>query len=178
MSDNDLLCFPSGRSVSNCRKDAKRLSREMLIPLNQAQDRVAEQNGLSLPWGKAMERLPQLQRVAESKPGFPEMTRADVEAVMKRRTDLTHYGIGIPMRGLTSGDEIEARYRAERDRLVGALDECNKALRFLAHTTKRKTLNPKRSSYGLKHSVSSQTNPGLFRGAPIIYQHIFLKPKT
>jgi hypothetical protein len=66
MSDLDLLHFPSGRSVGNCRKDAKRLSREKLIPLGQAQDTVAQNNGLAMPWGKAMAEL---QASPPSKPG-------------------------------------------------------------------------------------------------------------
>ena len=152
MSDLDLLHFPSGRSVGNCRKDAKRLSRKKQISLNQALDQIAEENGVSLPWGKAM-ALVKIEPATKPGSAIPQMTRADILAVMERYPYLTHFGMGIYMRGLTSGSEFGEKFVRERERLLGAEDECNKALRFLMHTTKRKTVNTKRSSYGLKHRV-------------------------
>lgn len=152
MSDLDLLHFPSGRSVGNCRKDAKRLSREKQIPLSQAQDIVAQENGIALPWAKAIATI-QANPPAKSHAGGSRMMPADIQAVMDRYPELTHYGMGVPTRGVTSAAELTELYARERARLLAAGEECNKALRYLTHTTKRKTLNTKRSSYGLKHRV-------------------------
>lgn len=152
MSDLDLLHFPSGRSVGNCRKDAKRLSREKQIPLSQAQDVVAQENGMTMPWGKAMTAIQANPPAKQRVPGL-RMTAADIQAVMDRYPELTHYGMGVPTRGITSAAELSELYTRERARLLAAEDECNKALHYLAHTTKRKTVNTKRSSYGLKHRV-------------------------
>lgn len=151
MSDLDWLLFPSGRSVGNCRKDAKRLSRGENIPLDQALDRVAQQNGISLPWAKAIEKL-RLQPSQAPRSG-PGMTVDDIRAVMDRFPELTHFGMGVYMPDINSSAELQDVFRRERQRLLEAADECNKALRFLAHTTKRKTINFTRTSYGLKHSV-------------------------
>lgn len=53
----DDLRFPSGRTVSQAKKDASRLSRKEGITHTQALDRVCEENGCSPPWQKAMEEL-------------------------------------------------------------------------------------------------------------------------
>jgi hypothetical protein len=58
---SDSWKFPSGRSVGNCRKDAKRLARQEKIPLNEALDRIASANGTSLPWPRALLILGQSQ---------------------------------------------------------------------------------------------------------------------
>lgn len=54
---SDSWKFPSGRSVANCRKDAKRLARQEKIPLNEALDRIASANGILLPWARALSIL-------------------------------------------------------------------------------------------------------------------------
>lgn len=54
---SDSWKFPSGRSVGNCRKDAKRLARQEKIPLNEALDRIASANGTPLQWPRALSIL-------------------------------------------------------------------------------------------------------------------------
>lgn len=151
MSDFEHLQFPSGRSVGNCRKDAKRLSRDQEISLNEALDQVARQNGVPLPWARAIETLRLQPALAPTRADV--MTAEDIRATMERYPELTHFGMGIYRRDIESLEDMDARFKRERQSLVEAVDECNKALRFLGHATKRKSINFKRTSYGLKHAV-------------------------
>lgn len=81
------------------------------------------------------------------------MTQADIAKVMERELCLTHFGLGVYQQLSIPLTEQVKRFKIEREGLLLQTDECNKALRWLAHAIKRKTINPKRSSYGLKHSV-------------------------
>jgi hypothetical protein len=153
MTTLDLLLFPSGRSVGNCRKDAKRLSRANGIPLNQALDRVASENGVALPWAKAMVLLQQGELISVPSASFPTMTRADIQSVMDKCPGLTHFGMGLYRQNHKPLTELASSFAKERVGLLEAVDECNKAVQFLRFATRRKTLNTKRTSYGLKHSV-------------------------
>lgn len=54
--------FPSGRSVDRCKQDAKKLvkiSKEKgnKIKLAEALNVIAKENGIDLPWSKAIEKL-------------------------------------------------------------------------------------------------------------------------
>ena len=60
----DTLKFPSGRPLSSARKDAKKLSRLQNIPLVQAQNIIAQQNGMDLPWDKAITKLKAGEKIA------------------------------------------------------------------------------------------------------------------
>lgn len=55
--DKERLKFPSGRPVAAARKDAKRLSRELKIPLHEALNLVASENGINKPWAEAIGSL-------------------------------------------------------------------------------------------------------------------------
>jgi len=151
MTNFDSLSFPSGRTVGNCRKDAKRLAKQKQIPLHQAQDIVAAENGSLHSWGRAIALLKsQPQPVLPSRSALL-MSQADIRAVMVSHPNLTHFGIGIFHSPRQSVEERRVVFERERDSLAGALDECNRAVRFLMHAVKRKTINARYSSYGLKH---------------------------
>lgn len=54
--------FPSGRTIERCRQDAKTLVKNSKlsnfpIPLNTALNRIASDNGINLPWSKALDQL-------------------------------------------------------------------------------------------------------------------------
>lgn len=154
MSAIESLRFPSGRSVANCRKDAKRQSRLDCIPLHEALDAIAIVNGLDLPWHKAIAALQQQDPLPSAAPlRVREMTVADVQSIMGRHPELTHFGIGVYRPNLKTASELAASFKKERTSLLGAVAECNRAVRFLQYTTKRKTINFNRTSYGLKHRV-------------------------
>lgn len=55
----DFLRFPSGATVAQIKKDAKRLAKAQSIPLHAALDALAAQNGLPLSWHKALAHLRQ-----------------------------------------------------------------------------------------------------------------------
>lgn len=155
-SDDDRLRFPSGRTVGNCRKDAKKLAHSRGVALSTAQDEVARTNGATKPWHHAIAALRSAATIIV--PGglgvARPMTADDVRAVLEKHWELTHFGMGPNSQNLKEaaghyGRAIELGHQ----QLFNALDECNKACRFLRHVEKRKTINRKWTSYGLKHEA-------------------------
>jgi hypothetical protein len=156
----DSQKFPSGRSVADCRKDAKRLSREQKIPLYEAQNRVAKLNGVDMPWGLAIKKT--LLATPDADQRMQRITAKDIQLIIAGHSRLTHFGIGVPLRGIRNMEEHHFAMLEGRKQLVDAVDECNRACLFLAHVDKRKTFNPKLgSSYGLKHQAQ-----GFLRSLP------------
>lgn len=49
--------FPSGATIDQVKKDAKKLAKAQGIPLHQAQDAAALKHGLALPWNRVNEWL-------------------------------------------------------------------------------------------------------------------------
>jgi hypothetical protein len=155
-SSDDRLKFPSGRTVGNCRKDAKKLARLRGLDLSQALDEVARANGAKKPWHHALVDLRSAAPIivpaglASARP----MTADDVRAVLEKHWELTHFGMGPNSQDLKeAGGHYGRAVEIGHQELVKALDECNKACSFLRHVAKRKTINRKRTSYGLKHQA-------------------------
>lgn len=171
--DDEKLLFPSGRSVGNCRKDAKRLAQESGVPLSTAQDRVVALNGGTGTWSQSLIAL----RLVPPRPSVAldgsTMTLADIQAVLNKHP-ITLFGHGPSSEAVTQGGSYGAALAAGQSDLLADLDECNKAIRFLQHLDKRKTINSKAgSSYGLKHQadrflsklVDAPSNPYVANGA-------------
>ena len=164
----DKLRFPSGRSVANCKKDAKRLCKTDRIPLHEALDRVSADNGLAMPFHLAITQL-------KKQAARFMMTHADIQAVMDKHPELTHFGIGLYRRTAEKMTESEyaISFEKERQSLLEAVDECNRACHFLKHMQKRQTINTASSSYGLKHRAEAfgrrmeEDNPYVANGALI-----------
>lgn len=154
MAENRLY-FPSGRSVHNCRKDAKRLAQQTNQPLARALDAIARTNGGAATWAKSLPLLKPRPATQPSASGPPRlMTHADIQAVMNRHP-VTHFGYGPSSGSVKKTGSYELALRVGQEELMAHLDECNKALRFLAHVDKRKTDNPRvGTSYVLKHSAT------------------------
>lgn len=60
--NTNTLSFPSGRTINRCRQDAKTLVQTSKltaapIQLNAALDKIASDNGINLPWSKALQQL-------------------------------------------------------------------------------------------------------------------------
>lgn len=53
----DFLRFPSGATVAQIKKDAKRMAKERAIPLHAALDTLASENGILMSWHKALAYL-------------------------------------------------------------------------------------------------------------------------
>lgn len=66
MSMDDNLRFPSGITVKQAKKDAKKLAKEESIPLNQAQDLIAAKNGIAKPWSRAISFLKEVSSLIVS----------------------------------------------------------------------------------------------------------------
>ena len=56
--------FPSGATIDQVKKDAKKLTKAQNIPLNQALDASALKHGLALPWHRVQEWLAAQRRAA------------------------------------------------------------------------------------------------------------------
>ena len=84
------------------------------------------------------------------------MTHNDVRAVLSKHPELslTHFGLGPNAQNLKAvAGQYGRAVELGQAELLDALDECNKACLFLSHVEKRKTINRKWSSYGLKHQA-------------------------
>jgi hypothetical protein len=85
------------------------------------------------------------------------MTHADIAAVIAKVPWLNAFGIGIfdGYRGRPAA-EREAIFRRDQAKLLDDVDGCSRAEAWLRGKAKRKTINPHRSSYGLKHLAAHQ----------------------
>lgn len=152
MTDANLR-FPSGRPLRACRNDAKRLAISAKIPLFEAQDKIAMQNGAQYGWSRAVAvmRSAALAPVVSTLPHGPRMVASDIEAVMQLYP-VTRYGFGPSDHAVGELQSYQLALQAGQDDLLANADECSKALQFLTHVQKRKTNNPRvGTSYGLKH---------------------------
>ena len=148
----DILKFPSGRSVENCRKDAKRLAKIERIPLHEALDRIARTNGASNSWGREVAILNQPKTQPEVVSGW--MTAADIQTVMNKWPLLNHFGFELNRISVREGESYHDKLKQNRGKLLSAVDECNRAVEFLRFIKHRKTINSKvGTSYGLKRQV-------------------------
>lgn len=157
----DSLRFPSGRTVGDCRKDAKRISRTTGMAFSAALDQVAAKNGGQATWSLSVAalRLNQPTPVAVVPVAWPQMTVDDIRKVLEREPRLTRYGWGVSDASIKAAGSIRAAIEEGQRELMDHVDECNKSLRFLQHVQKRKTFNSRvGSSYGLKHQVERYLN--------------------
>lgn len=156
---DDSRQFPSGRSVRsvrsvrNARRDAKRLARSAGLSLSAAQDQIARDNGCQQSWARAMPTLPKPgASLIAQKNSVAQMSASHVHAILEREPWLTRFGHGPSDHDVREHASYRAAIAAGQRDLLDHLDECNKALRFLLHVEKRKTVNPRlATSYGLKH---------------------------
>ncbi len=55
--NTNLLRFPSGLSIRQAKSNAKKLVKELGITLHAAQDMVAKQEGINMPWAQAVHHI-------------------------------------------------------------------------------------------------------------------------
>ncbi len=77
------------------------------------------------------------------------MTESNIAAVIGRIPGLNAFGVGC-FYGVEATDR-ETQLARDRAALLADVDGCSRAESWLRNKAKRKTINPKRSSYGLKH---------------------------
>lgn len=151
MIDQEKMVFPSGRSVGNCRKDAKALARDGGLPLHAALDAVAARNGGGDCWAERAKALSE-PRPAQG-PVSAGVSRADIAAVLEQHPILSSHGIGLVRQFLPAGVTGAEELKRARDELLERADQVDMCLQFLAFTGKRKTINFSTNSYGFKHKV-------------------------
>jgi|GEM_PF-1029218 len=102
--------------------------------------------------------------------------RVYLAITMFKHPDLSDFGIGVYDRGKTR-EEREAHHQGNRAALAASAERVGHVVEWLKeHVAPIKTLNPRRSSYGIKHVVEKElgyiTN-GVFIAAGIIagYPH-------
>lgn len=172
-SPDDSRRFPSGRTVADCRKDAKRLALTVGISLAEALRRIAIANGSAQGWDRAAAVLaPPSVRPAGA---AWAMGIEEVRAVLAREPMLTRFGFGASREAVASAGSYGAALARGQQELLANWEECNRAARFLAHVEVRKTINPRvGTSYGLKHAaqfyisrvaVDRPANPYISNGA-------------
>lgn len=150
----DLLQFPSGRSVGNCRNDAKGLQKSTSKSLHTCLDWVAKDNGYPEGWNFAIENIvaEALQRTQTSP---NRMTMDDLLSIAKRNQKLTQYGIGLfgLLAELDPDFDYQKKLEQERASLPLMLPECNRALAYVSMLEPQREINdrPIRKSYELKH---------------------------
>lgn len=89
--------------------------------------------------------------------GPTEMTKADIEAVMREIPELGDFGVGIFNQGRgKSLEERRAEREAEKRALLNSADICTKICEWLADFEMTKAINHKHSSYGLKHLAEKE----------------------
>lgn len=155
VTHTDYLKFPSGRTVSKCRKDARKLrGANRSLALHTALDIVAKNNGISGGWSNALNTLliESLERVRESK----EMMSIDaIVSIAKRNPSLTQYGLGVMWaeRATMLGLTVEELQQREHDSLPDMLVECARTLAFVSLLVPQRAVNSlsMRDSYELKH---------------------------
>lgn len=104
MSDLSNLKFPSGRSAQQVKKDAKRLRKSKDMTLTEALNQCASENGIALPWDKAVE---QLKRQALSASILEEQIYLDSHfKPTKAYFDLVNKARGFPPKDATSSLQI------------------------------------------------------------------------
>lgn len=138
------LFFPSGRSFERCRQDAKahvKQSKQTNSPinLNVALDIVASQNGIDLPWSKAIKKI-------------KIETENKIKMIVDQTPYLTYFGIGLfdNGRGLKPSEYVNKMIEG-RQKLINSTEEFAKTCKWLEQIDKIKTINRKHSSYSLKH---------------------------
>lgn len=104
MSDLSNLKFPSGRSAQQVKKDAKRLRKSKDMTLTEALKQCASENGIALPWDKAVE---QLKRQAVSASILEEQIYLDSHFKPSNDYfDLVNKARGFPPKDTTSSLQI------------------------------------------------------------------------
>ncbi len=154
---HDYLQFPeTGRSVRNCRKDAKRLRDKTSVKLSACLDQVGRENGSVSGWNTSLRQLmdASIRKVSTQQ---PIMSLDDLQAVANRNRLITQWGVGVwdlavVARGAASGDEL---LKTEHDTIHFLLPHCNDALVYIRHLTAQRKVNTNRTlkSNELKHHV-------------------------
>ncbi len=91
-----------------------------------------------------------------------------IRRTMKDHPDLHYLGYGLIMSRRPGNVRMEPPTHKDRDDLTRAPDEVELALKWLSFAGKRKTLNTRNSSYGLKSLCERATGDGYLSNGAFI----------
>lgn len=152
----DYLTFPSGRTVRDARKEAKRRQKETGELYTACLDHVAGLHGMDTGWNRSLDLL-RSNAIEDAKHVCAPMSVDDLWKVAKRNPRITQYGIGMwrDFEELRPWISIEDQLREERDTIFQLLPEANNALAFVNHLVPQKAINRDRlaTSYEFKHII-------------------------
>lgn len=152
---SDLLRFPSGRSVRNCRGDVERMLKSPLheSKLNQCLDEVAVANGVPQGWSYAQRHLLD-EAVHRTAASSAQISQQQLAQLARKHPKLTRFGIGV-WGDLVSlwGKPYAEIVTAENADLSACIIECRLALAYVNLLQPQRALNRRatRHSYELKH---------------------------
>ena len=86
------------------------------------------------------------------------MNKTDIKKILDKETSLNDAGFGLAFdfKKLTP-DEYQKQLKQLRNDLLDSPYECTHVCEWLKNINKIKTINKRRSSYGLKHIVEKRT---------------------
>jgi hypothetical protein len=88
------------------------------------------------------------------------LAKIGIQRAMDLESNLTHFGYGVFGERKTSAEERRIKFAENRARMLDdySVDEFICAVAFLSRYGRRKTINRKSSSYGLKHDAERHGN--------------------
>jgi hypothetical protein len=162
----DLLKFPSGRSIGNCKKDTRKAHQKTGQSISSLLNEIAQKNfeNSSITWDKAINLLlvDSINKVSNSQ---AEMAFSDLDQLSKTHRKITQYGIGVSSIAISRDLMIESQLTGaqalekQHEMLFSpsSLDEFNSALKFLncLRPSLKLNKNKYRTSYELKHTAEN-----------------------
>lgn len=144
MKSKTPLYFPSGLSEKRAKQRAKASVKSgEFSSLTEALNGISHKE-MGVSWSKSVTKL---------KPKLRMMTRDDIADVMRQLPDLTHFGFGSYNAQNQTYQQYLKNVEDDKVKLLNAVTECNRACEFIHHLKKRKTINRRMGSYGLKHEA-------------------------
>lgn len=94
------------------------------------------------------------------------LAQAGLRKAMDLAPELSSFGYRVTRGRSETAEEAEARFLENRDEMLGkhGLEEFIRAAEFLSKFGRRKSMNPKRSSYGLKHDAEREAGDYVANG--------------
>jgi len=94
------------------------------------------------------------------------LATAGIRRAMEMEPTLSRFGFGMPWEPKRSVEERRATFRENRTAMLGmsSVDEFVRAAEFLSRFGRRRTINTKQGSYGLKHDAEKFTGDYVANG--------------
>jgi len=98
-----------------------------------------------------------------------QITKKDIQKVLKEYPTLNYSGFGLfESKNTLSSTEKLVELQKQQEKLCNALEEIQSSYDWLNDVQKNKSINTKRSSYGLKHDAEKSTVAGYISNGSFI----------